>query len=260
MQNHALTNKRFLSTTFPEIDENSRKCIDPGQMLNDTIIEFFMNYLIDKSKNLRREQVHLFSTFFYSKLKQINQTGLSTHSLDSIKRWDRKEKIFDKDYIVIPICESKHWFLVIICYAYNAPATVMSPSNEISNKRAAMITFDSLNYSYMYIYTKLIRKFLCMRWTYERPNDPLPKFIDKQVLLEVNAKVPRQRNLYDCGVHLLCYFENFVSDPIKTYRDVVEDEKDLRFEWSVDTERKRNFIRAVVTLAPMPKPETVELN
>ncbi len=35
---------------------------------------------------------------------------------DSVRSWTRNTNIFDKDFIVIPICENMHWFLAIICY------------------------------------------------------------------------------------------------------------------------------------------------
>ena len=33
-----------------------------------------------------------------------------------MKRWTRRVNIFEKDFVVVPINENFHWFLVIICF------------------------------------------------------------------------------------------------------------------------------------------------
>lgn len=42
-----------------------------------------------------------------------------------VTKWTKNVNIFEKDFIIIPINEQSHWFLVIICYPYlNEPHTI----------------------------------------------------------------------------------------------------------------------------------------
>ena len=35
---------------------------------------------------------------------------------ERVKRWTKKVNIFEKDFIVVPICEHSHWFVAVICF------------------------------------------------------------------------------------------------------------------------------------------------
>ncbi|KAH9480523.1 Ubiquitin-like-specific protease 2 [Psilocybe cubensis] len=94
--------------------------LEPGEYLNDTLIEFglklWLNKLETKNPQLAH-QIHIFNSFFYKKLNQgkdIQQT------FENIRKWTSKIDIFEKKYIIVPINEnliavSLHWYLAIIC-------------------------------------------------------------------------------------------------------------------------------------------------
>ncbi|KAG0377638.1 hypothetical protein BGX24_005741 [Mortierella sp. AD032] len=87
-----------------------------GEFLNDTIIEFGLKYALTnlESKNkVLSEQVYIFNTFFYQRLLAKPAKG-ATSSYNSIKSWTAKVDIFSKKYIIVPIHENLHWYLVVI--------------------------------------------------------------------------------------------------------------------------------------------------
>ncbi|KAG9070697.1 hypothetical protein KI688_008236 [Linnemannia hyalina] len=59
------------------------------------------------------DQVYIFNTFFYQRLLSKPAKG-ATSSYNSIKSWTAKVDIFSKKYIVVPIHENLHWYLVVI--------------------------------------------------------------------------------------------------------------------------------------------------
>lgn len=106
-------------------------CLATDQFLNDVIIDFYLKYLLENHlSESQRSKFHLFSTFFYKRLTQKPQSkGKMSQDFETdpsltpaqrrhlrVARWTRKINIFEKDYIVIPINESSHWFLAIICF------------------------------------------------------------------------------------------------------------------------------------------------
>lgn len=84
--------------------------LDEGQFLNDEIISFYAKYL-HKKLEARNEQVakkvYIFSSFFWEKLR--------SSGYDGVKGWTTKIDVTSFDYIVVPINQSAHWYVAIIC-------------------------------------------------------------------------------------------------------------------------------------------------
>lgn len=68
-----------------------------------------------------QDKIHIFSSFFYRRLSSAklsllpSQDGTKT-GFDLVKSWTRKVDLFEKDFLIVPICENLHWFLAIICH------------------------------------------------------------------------------------------------------------------------------------------------
>ena len=98
------------------------KCLDPGTYLNDTIIDFYLMFLVEEKLPCEmKDKTYLFNSYFYTRLSKKVSTidrGLSPaermHS--QVKKWTRNVDIFEKDFIIIPVNEHSHWFLVVICF------------------------------------------------------------------------------------------------------------------------------------------------
>jgi sentrin-specific protease 7 len=93
-------------------------CIDEEEYLNDSVIDFYLIYLFNKS-GISRDKVFYFSTQFYTTLTA--NTGRLSIDYAAVKNWTSKVDIFAYDYIVVPINEAMHWYLAIICNVGNIP-------------------------------------------------------------------------------------------------------------------------------------------
>ncbi|KAF8073873.1 hypothetical protein FPV67DRAFT_772567 [Lyophyllum atratum] len=127
--------------------------LQPGEFLNDTLIEFGLKLWLKRLEESNPElasQVHVFSSFFYKKLNKRN----ADEGYESVRKWTTKLDIFSKKYIIIPINENFHWYLVIIYQpehilipppilaspatrgrknAFNAPEPSAKPASVASN-------------------------------------------------------------------------------------------------------------------------------
>ncbi|KAF2727853.1 cysteine proteinase [Polyplosphaeria fusca] len=102
-----------------EYKENGRRAVvdfddllrlDEGQELNDNLITFYMNYLYNHA-NLPAGKVYTFSTHFFERFQADGYQAVAT--------WTRKEDIFTYEYLAMPIHDSHHWYLALICNVNN---------------------------------------------------------------------------------------------------------------------------------------------
>ena len=119
------------------------RCLNPDEFLNDTIIDFYCNWLLDRylTEPEQRNRVYLFNSFFYKTYTQVKNPPKPTASEvasgkggavavkvkrhERVKKWTKNVNLFEKDFIIIPVNEEWHWFLVLICFpkqAINASA------------------------------------------------------------------------------------------------------------------------------------------
>lgn len=74
--------------------------------LNDEVINFYMNLLIQRSKSDNLPNVYAMNTFFYPKILSGGQV--------SVQSWTKNVDIFSKDLLLIPIHLGLHWCIAII--------------------------------------------------------------------------------------------------------------------------------------------------
>ncbi|KAL4649020.1 sentrin-specific protease 6 [Arapaima gigas] len=100
-------------------------CLNDGEFLNDVIIDFYLKYLVlEKLKKEDAHRSHVFSSFFYKRLNQRERRSVpDTSNLpiqkkkhNRVKTWTRHVDLFQKDFIFVPINESAHWYLAVICF------------------------------------------------------------------------------------------------------------------------------------------------
>ena len=92
------------------VEFNDLERLDEEEFLNDSLVEFALRWL-------RREKddppnIYWFNTYFFEKIskgkgRQIDYNG--------VKKWTKDIDLFSYDYVVVPINENYHWYLVIIC-------------------------------------------------------------------------------------------------------------------------------------------------
>ncbi|KAG7088240.1 hypothetical protein E1B28_012254 [Marasmius oreades] len=99
--------------------------LQPGEFLNDTIIEFGLKLWhkeLEETNPELAKQIHIFNSFFYKKLNKKN----IEESYKTVARWTSKIDIFKKKYVVVPINENVHWYLAVIYQ----PQYVLFPPKE----------------------------------------------------------------------------------------------------------------------------------
>uniref|UniRef100_A0A8C6MHS0 SUMO specific peptidase 1 n=1 Tax=Nothobranchius furzeri TaxID=105023 RepID=A0A8C6MHS0_NOTFU len=74
--------------------------------LNDEVINFYMNLLVERSKEPDLPSTNTFNTFFYPKLRS---SGYS-----AVRRWTKKMDIFSKDILLVPVHLGVHWCLCVV--------------------------------------------------------------------------------------------------------------------------------------------------
>ncbi|GFH53921.1 hypothetical protein CTEN210_10397 [Chaetoceros tenuissimus] len=81
--------------------------LEQGKYLNDTLIDFWINWLIYRMGNVS-DQVHVFPSQFYTELEQ--------KGVESVTSWtaNRNIDIFEKKYVFVPVNKDIHWSLLVI--------------------------------------------------------------------------------------------------------------------------------------------------
>ncbi|KAM9703359.1 LOW QUALITY PROTEIN: sentrin-specific protease 6 [Menidia menidia] len=100
-------------------------CLNAGEFLNDVIIDFYLKYLVlEKLRKEDAQRIHVFSSFFYKRLNQRERRSgpeaanlpIQKRKHNRVKTWTRHVDLFQKDFIFVPINESAHWYLAVICF------------------------------------------------------------------------------------------------------------------------------------------------
>jgi len=107
-------------------------CLEEGVYLNDIIIDFYLKYLFEEVlSEEQRQKTYMFNSYFYKRLTQKQGKFSPEQMHNHVKKWTRNVDIFQKDFIIIPVNENCHGYLVIICYPGNTVNnTVLDEKDE----------------------------------------------------------------------------------------------------------------------------------
>ncbi|KAF0698132.1 Aste57867_11228 [Aphanomyces stellatus] len=173
-----------------------------GEFLNDSLIDFFFKFCSSQLESWQKESMYFFSTHFYSALAQ--RTPFED-SFDKVKRWTKNVSIFDQKYLFVPINDSCHWSLAVICN----PGDLGKPLDETlgmmheENASPCILFFDSLQCHNKTKILENLHSYLEKEFLARYPDSPYSFDITKAEMVEPD--VPRQSNTCDCGVFLLLY-------------------------------------------------------
>eukprot|EP01083_Nonionella_stella_P285791 972851_1 len=193
--------------------------LEPEIYLNDTLIDFYLKHL-QLSPGFP-SSVYMFNSFFYKRF-------ISTQSKDEryghVKNWTKKDDIFAKDYVIVPVNQHLHWSLVVICFLRN----IGRPKRQWDEPTHApcMIYLDSLKGGRQHVRDRIfsiLREYLTAEFEHKANLHPKYRPFSegaKKVFTKANlpghcAKVPIQNNSHDCGVYLLHYAELFCGEPFQ---------------------------------------------
>ncbi|XP_063709138.1 sentrin-specific protease 6-like [Culicoides brevitarsis] len=248
----------------------------PKTYLNDAIIDLYLQYvLMELVSPEMRERIHIFDSFFWKKLStkcSDEETGkmsaeeTSLQKYQRVAKWDEKVKLFEKDFIFVPININEHWLLAVICFPYLMEQKLNFETGEeidpkflksVPVKQACLLIFDSLGIDRPNV-SKALREYLRHRFLAEKQDDSPNCEFSSTVMPGCYVKVPRQKNYFDCGVFLLEYVEHFCLHPISDYRTPI---KGLEKWFTQEHIRgKRKYLRdLIVTLVEKYEPENLPL-
>ncbi|XP_051481927.1 sentrin-specific protease 2 isoform X2 [Apus apus] len=150
--------------------------------LNDEVINFYMNLLMERNRKEGYPSVHVFSTFFYPKLLSGGHKAVG--------RWTRKVDLFKQDLIIVPIHLRAHWALGVI---------------DVRKKNIKY--FDSLGQSGDKICDTLFQYLQEESWV--RRHLELTRSEWTLHSMEPH-EIPQQDNGSDCGV-FMCKYADYIS-------------------------------------------------
>ncbi|KAJ0078391.1 hypothetical protein Patl1_37127 [Pistacia atlantica] len=229
-------NERFEDVIYPKGDPDavviSRRDVEllqPETFINDTIIDFYIQYLKKKLQPEERRRFHFFNSFFFRKLAGLDKDPSSAcegkAAFQRVRKWTKNVNLYEKDYVFIPVNYSLHWSLIVICHpgevAYFKGKMLIDDEIEKSTKVPCILHMDSIKGSHRGLKDLVQREwgevkdiacYLCEEWKEKHNNtsDDVPsKFLQ---LRFVSLELPQQENSFDCGLFLLHYAELFIAE------------------------------------------------
>lgn len=157
--------------------------------LNDEVINFYMNLLVERSKDSNMPTVNTFSTFFYPKLRS---SGYS-----AVRRWTKKMDIFSKDILLVPVHLGVHWCLSVV--DFRKKSIMYFDSMGGNNDKACEILFEYLQ---------------------QESKDKKGKELDTSGWIlhsKTRNEIPQQMNGSDCGMFTCKYADYITKDKPITF-------------------------------------------
>lgn len=212
------------------ITANDFKTLYNASWVNDTLIDFFIAYEIERAitelHTISRSEIYAFNSFFYTKL--ISTTGETEEPpyYENIRKWLEKIDLASFKYLVIPIMENAHWFCLVI---KGFPALLALAKAEAESKAGADLNQDALNTKALGDAAEIADIFVLdsLRLTHPQSMKPI-KIVLREHCKEkhgviINTKmfkvrysrVIRQRNTSDCGIHVIFNLKKWLSEPQK---------------------------------------------
>ncbi|XP_069735650.1 sentrin-specific protease 1 [Phaenicophaeus curvirostris] len=152
--------------------------------LNDEIINFYMNLLMERSKEKGLPAVHAFNTFFFTKLK--------TAGYQAVKRWTKKVDIFSVDLLLVPIHLGVHWCLAVVDFRKKT-ITYYDSMGGINSEACRIL----LQYLKQESLDKKRKEFDTNGWS---------------LLSKKSQEIPQQMNGSDCGMFACKYADCITKD------------------------------------------------
>uniref|UniRef100_A0A3Q3BFJ2 SUMO specific peptidase 1 n=1 Tax=Kryptolebias marmoratus TaxID=37003 RepID=A0A3Q3BFJ2_KRYMA len=157
--------------------------------LNDEVINFYMNLLVERSKDPNLPSVNTFNTFFYPKLRS---SGYS-----AVRRWTKKMDIFAKDLLLVPVHLGMHWCLSVV--DFRKKSVMYFDSMGGRNDEACQMLFDYLQ---------------------QESKDKKGKELDTSgwtLHSKKPSEIPQQMNGSDCGMFTCKYADYITKDKQITF-------------------------------------------
>ncbi|CAB1336705.1 unnamed protein product [Coregonus sp. 'balchen'] len=157
--------------------------------LNDEVINFYMNLLVERGKDPGLPTVHTFNTFFFPKLRSAGYSA--------VRRWTKKMDIFSVDVILVPVHLGVHWCLSVV-----------------DLRKKSVTYFDSMGGKN----DEACR--ILLQYLQQESKDKKGKNLDTSEWTLQSKKrneIPQQMNGSDCGMFTCKYAEYITKDKPITF-------------------------------------------
>ena len=135
---------------------------------------------------------NIFSSCFYKKLTDFDP--------NRIRNWTKRVNIFNKDFVVIPVCTGSHWILLIVKMNHGAGISMMILDSANRSSQKSSLTLE-----------RRIKSYLNDEWVAQTKHQ-----LKSQSTIsfeEVSyTNVPQQPNGTDCGVYVMKFFTEFLNN------------------------------------------------
>lgn len=209
--------------TAAEVSSHSVKCLQPSKYLNDEVIQFYTAYLINHLCPVEQvKKIHVFDNIFHKLLTDtFGDKLIDVNKWKCLDKWFGGIDIFEKDFLIFPVCQEEHWLAIIVCYPSEVrefDEKAPSPDSTDSRHRPVpgIIVLDSLGLNNRSI-TRYVRDFLDYEW---RTRATVVKDFHHHNLEQYHPKLLKQTNSFDCGIFMLAYLKAFIKNSEKFYRHV----------------------------------------
>ncbi|XP_010873596.1 sentrin-specific protease 1 [Esox lucius] len=157
--------------------------------LNDEVINFYMNLLVERSKDPSLPTVHTFNTFFFPKLRSAGYSA--------VRRWTKKMDVFSVDIILVPVHLGVHWCLAVV-----------------DLRKKSVTYFDSMGGNN----DEACR--ILLQYLQQESKDKKGKDLDTSdwtLQSKKRNEIPQQMNGSDCGMFTCKYAEYITKDKPITF-------------------------------------------
>ena len=178
--------------------------VKQGKWLPDVCVNFMIKFIWAGWPADFQDRTYVCTNNVYQKLVAISST-----TTNSIPRWIKRIPWFTKDFILLPIMEGSHWYLVILAYVYH-------------KQKSAILVMDSKNLKRHHKAIKVLSSSLKQL---AKHNDQLAmvKWSTKQLPAHY-IEVPKQPNDDDCGSFMLKNVDMFGNElgfgSVDTIKDI----------------------------------------
>jgi hypothetical protein len=204
------------------VTEADLRSLQPGEFLNDTIIDFYCQYVRHSAlPEARAARCTVFTSFLF---RQLSSGGTREVYEGGLSKWTSSIDLFDSELLVLPINSQLHWSLAVIC----DPGCVVGRTALSGPGGPCIIIFDSLGMatSRANEICRTLRTYLNLEWQH-RGKDKVKvptasaaaRFTEKNMPTVV-PKVPKQGNFSDCGLFVLDYAERFCMQRVDPTEDL----------------------------------------
>lgn len=221
------------------VTAEERERLKQKKYLNDSLIDFYIKFL-ETEMNEKPSQIRLtakfFSSFFFGILRREKKDVLgrndgSSVDYNSVKNWTKEVDVFSTDFVIVPICDSYHWSLMIVANLKKLQSVFddrkdLSVSEWINTDikdpdLPKIIYMDSLDPKRGGEFANSMRHYLAEEWLTRIMNfsaaevskarsETCKRF--RKAIPVLKPAVPVQQNEYDCGLFVLKNLSMFLDD------------------------------------------------